>query len=166
MSRLDTFIARLQAQKTLLEWAAAKLQSTGDQLPGPVIELGLGNGRTYDHLRELLPDRRIIAFDRTLDANPRSTPPAKDLILGDIRTTGLAFAERFGATAALLHADLGNGVPKDEAVLQRWLPGVVVGLVRPGAIVASSTLLEHPELTSISLPPAVPAGRYYAYTRR
>ena len=36
---------------------------------GPVIELGLGNGRTYDHLRERLPGRRIIAFDRVNAGN-------------------------------------------------------------------------------------------------
>nr|PZN82223.1 MAG: hypothetical protein DIU57_12080 [Pseudomonadota bacterium] len=166
MSRLNTFIARLQAQKTLLEWAAAKLRSAGDQLQGPVIELGLGNGRTFDHLRELLPDRRIIAFDRTLDANPRSTPPAEDLVLGDIRTTAPAFAERFGAIGVLLHADLGNGVPANEAVLQRWLPDVVVRLTRSRAIVISSTQLEHPKLAALSLPPTVPEGRYYAYVRR
>lgn len=166
MSRLDSFIGRLQAQKVLLEFAAAELRRAGDRLPGPVIELGLGNGRTYDHLRQLLPDRRIIAFDRALDANPRSTPPAEDLVLGDIRTTAPAFAERFGAVAALLHADLGNGVPADEAVLQSWLPGLVVTLVRRDGLVITSTPLAHRELAARTLPPDVPAGRYYAYLRQ
>ena len=35
-------------------------------MEGPVLELGLGNGRTFDHLRERLPGRRIVAFDRAL----------------------------------------------------------------------------------------------------
>lgn len=163
MSRLDTFIARLQAQKVLLEMAASQLKLTG--VPGPVVELGLGNGRTYDHLRQLLPDRRIVAFDRALEANPKSVPPPEDLVLGDIAVTGPAFAVRFGAVAAMLHADLGNGVPADEFRLQAWLPGVVHALVRPGALVLSSTRLEHSDLRAKSLPPEVPAGRYYAYVR-
>jgi S-adenosyl-L-methionine methyltransferase len=74
MSRLDSFIRRMQAQRLVLNHAAAAL---GD-LPGSVLELGLGNGRTYDHLREVIalpfrvpvPARRIIAFDRANVANP------------------------------------------------------------------------------------------------
>lgn len=166
MSRLDSFIARLQAQKLLLELAAAELELAGARLPGPVIELGLGNGRTYDHLRQLLPDRRIIAFDYAPHANPRSTPATKDLVLGDIRTTAPAFADQFGPVAALLHADLGNGVPENEAILQGWLSGVVVALVRRGALIVTSTPLAHPDLLAKALPPVVPAGRYYAYLRQ
>ncbi|MGH6887075.1 MAG: class I SAM-dependent methyltransferase, partial [Geminicoccales bacterium] len=49
MSRLDSFIRRLEAQRACLDLAAARIAD----LPGPVLELGLGNGRTYDHLREL-----------------------------------------------------------------------------------------------------------------
>lgn len=166
MSRLDSFIARLQAQKLLLELAAAELNRAGERLPGLVIELGLGNGRTYDHLRQLLPGRRIIAFDRTLAANPISTPPTQNLILGDIRVTGPAFAERFGPVAALLHADLGNGIPADEAVLQDWLSRVGVTLVRRGGVIITSTPLKHPDLAARTLPPSVPPGRYYAYFRQ
>lgn len=166
MSRLDSFIARLKAQKLLLEMAALEVRRAGERLPGPVIELGLGNGRTYDHLRQILPDRRIVAFDRSLSANPMSTPPTDDLILGDIRTTGPAFAERFGSVAALLHADLGNGVADDDVALQSWLPPLVVRLVRQGALVITSTPLMHPNLADRALTPDVPEGRYYAYLRQ
>ena len=58
MSRLDSFIRRLEAQRACLEYAAGQIRD----LPGPVLELGLGNGRTYDHLRELLPEREIFVF--------------------------------------------------------------------------------------------------------
>ena len=51
MSRLDSFRRRLTAQIDGLNWAADNLPDMGD-----VLELGLGNGRTYDHLREHLPD--------------------------------------------------------------------------------------------------------------
>lgn len=51
MSRLDSFIRRLQAQRDVLDWAADGVEDRA----GLVLELGLGNGRTYDHLRERLP---------------------------------------------------------------------------------------------------------------
>ena len=53
MSRLDSFIRRLAGAARRLELAVGLI---GD-LPGPVLELGLGNGRTYDHLRENITDR-------------------------------------------------------------------------------------------------------------
>lgn len=134
-------------------------------MPGPVIELGLGNGRTYDHIRELLPERRIIAFDRALEANPRSVPAAEDLVLGDIRRTAPTFAGRFGSIGALLHADLGNGVAEDDVSLQQWLPDIIVALARPGALVITSTELESPALAGQQLPPGIPTGRYFIYRR-
>ena len=166
MSRLDNFIARMQAQKILLDSAAAELRAMGDRLPGPVIELGLGNGRTYDHLRNLLPERRIIAFDHSLLANPKSVPPAEDLVLGDICETGPAFGRHFGNVGALLHADLGNGIPDDDVLLQQWLPEVVLALTRPGARVITSTELDNAALQAQHLPPGIAPGRYFSYRRR
>ena len=82
MSRLESFIRRLTAQRDILDMICSDMK-LGD---GPVVELGLGNGRTYDHLRERLPGRRIIAFDRVNAANLKSLPPEGDLIL-DNRTS-------------------------------------------------------------------------------
>ncbi len=70
MSRLDSAIRRLQAQRACLDAAAALVAG----LPGPVLELGLGNGRTYDHLREILPAREIFVFERRIAAHPASIP--------------------------------------------------------------------------------------------
>ena len=67
MSRLDSFIRRLEAQRIVLNWAVEQIAGQ----PGIILELGLGNGRTYDHLREKLPGRTIFAFDRAINANPR-----------------------------------------------------------------------------------------------
>ncbi len=165
MSRLDSFIARMQAQRTLLDAAAADLKAAGETLPGPAFELGLGNGRTYDHMREVFAGRRIIAFDRQLVANPKSTPPPDDLILGDIAETAPAFARQNGAIGAMLHADLGNGVAADDLTLQRWLPDVATALLRSGAIVLTSTRLDHPDLRQQPLPQNIQVGRYYIYRR-
>ncbi|MGB1448128.1 MAG: class I SAM-dependent methyltransferase, partial [Arenicellales bacterium] len=53
MSRLDSMIRRLEAQRACLAAATESVR----ELPGAFLELGLGNGRTYDHLRELAPKR-------------------------------------------------------------------------------------------------------------
>ncbi len=73
MSRLDSFIRRALAQRDCLGDAARLI----DGLPGPVIELGLGNGRTYGHLRTLLPAREIFVFDRQVMAHPDCVPDAR-----------------------------------------------------------------------------------------
>ena len=52
MSRLDSFIRRLEAQRACLDRAAELIRD----IDGHVLELGLGNGRTYDHLRGLFPE--------------------------------------------------------------------------------------------------------------
>ena len=43
-------------------------------LPGHVLEVGLGKGRTYDRLRTLFPQRAIYAFDRELHCPARLRP--------------------------------------------------------------------------------------------
>ena len=83
MTRLDSAIRRLQAQRACLDRAAELVQDT----PGPVLELGLGNGRTYDHLRARLAGRDIFVFERAPAAHPDSMPPADRLILGNILET-------------------------------------------------------------------------------
>ncbi len=55
----------MTAQRDCLALAARLVAD----VPGPVLELGLGNGRTYDHLREILPGREIFVFDRRVAAN-------------------------------------------------------------------------------------------------
>ena len=81
MSRLDSFIARMQAQRDCLNF----LKSAVDALPGPILEVGLGNGRTYDHLRDLFPGRDIHVFERQVAAHPDCIPPADRLFLGEAR---------------------------------------------------------------------------------
>ena len=54
MSRLDSFIRRLSAQRDILNHVHGDLDLPAE---GPIMEIGLGNGRTFNHLRELFPDR-------------------------------------------------------------------------------------------------------------
>ncbi|WP_439499942.1 class I SAM-dependent methyltransferase [Bosea sp. (in: a-proteobacteria)] len=161
MSRLDSFIRRLEAQRRILDWAAAAIDGRG----GHVLELGLGNGRTYDHLREILPGRMIHAFDRQAKANPRSMPSDDMLVLGDMERTLPAFVERHGRDAALIHVDATTGVPERDRIHLAWLPGHVAALAQDDALIVSGSALEHPELTAVALPDGVPEGRYFAYRR-
>jgi hypothetical protein len=165
MSRLDSFIARLQAQRALLDRACAELNAAGQRFPGPALEFGLGNGRTFHHLREKLKDRRIVVFERLVEANRQSVPPPEDLVLGEIEQTAPAFARKFGAIAALLHADLGNGEADNELKLQSWLPRAAHAPVRPGGLIITSTRLAHVQLEEQPLPADVPLGLYYVYRR-
>jgi hypothetical protein len=162
MSRLDSFIRRLEAQRHVLNWAGRQLA----ERPGLVMELGLGNGRTYDHLREILPGRAIHVFERKLSANPRSMPPAGMLVLGDMRETLPAFAARHGRSAILIHVDATTGVPERDLVELAWLPGHVAALAADDALVIAGAALEHPTLTPTALPAGVPAERYFAYRRQ
>jgi len=63
MSRLDSFIRRLEAQRQCLNHCAGLIA----EVDGPILEVGLGNGRTFDHLREIFPSREIFVFEMKAD---------------------------------------------------------------------------------------------------
>lgn len=157
MSRLDSAIRRLEAQRACLNRAAGLIRD----VPGPVLELGLGNGRTYDHLKTLLPDRRIVVFERKAMAHPDSTPPARDLIEGDFRETIPSAAAVTGAPAALIHADIGSGDREATAALAAWLGPMLAPLAAPGAVVVSDQRLLVPGGAPFPLPEIVAEGRYH-----
>ena len=159
MSRLDSFINRLTAQRDLLNHIAQK-----NLLPpqGEILELGLGNGRTFNHLRELFSDRRIVVFDRAVAAHKSSIPDAEDIVLGEIATTAAGFTNQ---NAAMVHADIGTGYEDADAQTLTWLPDMSVGLLAPGGIAASGLPLSHPQLTALPLPPGIAADRYFLYRR-
>lgn len=158
MSRLDSFIRRLTAQRDILNAIVGEVA----RLEGPVLELGLGNGRTFDHLREQLPGRRIVAFDWDVRAHGSSIPKGDDMVLGDIRET----AQRFvGIDAALAHADIGTGYDDRDAITLTWLPQLMAGVLAPGGFALSGLPLDHPQLQPMPLPQTVKEGRYFLYRR-
>jgi hypothetical protein len=162
MSRLDSFIRRLEAQRGLLDWAAAGIAGR----PGLVLEIGLGNGRTYDHLRQKLPDRDIYAFDRANNANPASMPAPERLLLGEFTSSLPAFAQRHPNAAVLIHADAGLGDPAANAVQVRQMAAMMPPLAGPGAIILSDQRFEHPDLLLQEAPVPIPPNRYYVFIRR
>lgn len=158
MSRLDSFIRRLTAQRDILNHLGrVSLPEAGD-----ILEIGLGNGRTYSHLREVFPARRIVAFDRVLGAHGSSVPAPGDLVLGEIFITAQGF---IGRNAALAHADIGSGYADVDAVTLTWLPGLVAGVLAPGGVAVSGLPLDHPGLCAMALPQGVPTDRYFLYVK-
>lgn len=162
MSRLQSMIRRLEAQVACLDWAVAAIA----EIPGPVLELGLGNGRTYDHLRERLAGRRAIyVFDRAVGAHPSCVPPEEFLTLGDIRESLPAFQKRGLGPAALAHADLGSGDPVKTRAMADWLGPVLPPLVVRGGLVLSDQQLFSAELEELEPPVGELGWRYFVYRR-
>ena len=157
MSRLHSFIQRVQAQRACLDAAAAMI---GDK-PGVVLELGLGNGRTYDHLREILPGREIFVFDREIAAHPDCRPDADHAFLGDFRETLPLAAKTLGGRVALIHGDIGSGNKEATAALARAIAPLLPPFLMPGALVISDQRLDVPGARPMKLPENLPEGRYY-----
>lgn len=160
MSRLDSMIRRLEAQRACIDWAAAAISD----LPGPILELGLGNGRTYDHLRERLPDREIFVFERQINAHPDCIPDTDHLFIGNVEETLQRAIGQLGRTAALVHNDIGTGDAERNACLASRIGPLIADLVRAGGIILSDQRLPGlQDWQEISAPDGVPAERYYVY---
>lgn len=159
MSRLDSFIRRLSAQRDILNHVHGDLDLPAD---GPIMEIGLGNGRTFNHLRELFADRRIVAFDRAMGAHASSVPEEGDLVLGEIDQTAKDWV---GIGAALVHADIGTGYDEKDAVTLTWLPQIVSGMLVKGGIAVSGLPLMEPSLDPLPVPDTVPTDRYFLYRK-
>jgi hypothetical protein len=161
MSRLDSFIRRLEAQRACLDLAAHLVRG----LDGDVLELGLGNGRTYDHLRKLFPDRKIYVCERSIAAHPDCVPPPELLMLGDMRETLQGARERLADRIAIAHLDPGTGDVKASQILAGQIAPLIPALLRPDGILVSEPPLAAEELSPLPPPEGVAAGRYNLYRR-
>ena len=159
MSKLDSFIRRMLAQRDCLNFAAGAIE----QLPGPVLELGLGNGRTYDHLREVLPERDIYVFELVVKAFASCIPPEDRLFLGEVTLNLIRAAGILGKTAALAHCDLGTSDKRKNAGLAAQIAPLLDPLMAPGGIVVSNMPMVGDGWTNLLEPPGVKPGRYFLY---
>jgi hypothetical protein len=162
MSRLDSAIRRLAAQRDCLDRSVALVSG----MAGPVLELGLGNGRTYSHLLERCADREIWVFERQLNPHPDCMPPADRLIMGDLRDTLPTAAALIGSPAALAHMDIGTGDPEASRALAAALAPLLVPLLASGAVLVHDQPFDHPALVPLDLPDGVAPGRYFLARRR
>ncbi len=161
MSRLDLFIDRMVSQRACIDDAVARIV----ELSGPVLELGLGNGRTYDHLKNHLPGREIYVFDREVASHPQSTPPDDRIVLGDFLETLPAFLARMGPVAALIHADMGgHNADKNEAFARR-VSALIEPLLARGGVMVSSDRMYFTTLVELPLPYGAVTGRCFLYRR-
>ncbi len=156
MSRLDSMLRRLAAQRDGLNWAAARI---ADQ-PGDVLDLGLGNGRTYDHLREILSDRRIWVIDRVLQCHPSCVPPEEDFLQGEAQPMLQRLAKK-GAKIALAHYDFGSGVKEEDVAEAARLSPDLARVMTPGGLIISGQPLVG--FTQIEGPDTIAPDRYLFY---
>jgi hypothetical protein len=159
MSRLDSFIARMQAQRDCLNF----LKPAVDAVAGPILEVGLGNGRTYDHLRDLFPGRDIYVFERKVAAHPDCIPPDDRLFLGEARESIPRAAKQLGAVAALIHTDLGTGDHAANVEMGKWLGPALDMLAGRGGWILANQPLAVARWQRQSEPPGVPKDRYFLY---
>lgn len=159
MSRLDDFIDRMVSQRAILNHIRDHLDLPGD---GPILEVGLGNGRTYSHLRQCFPDRRIVVFDREVAAHKSCLPDPEDTILGEIRETSRPFMT---GQSPLVHSDIGTGYAEKDAAKAAWIADMVAGMLMPGGYAVSDLPLEHPQLVALPLPDGASPRRGYFYRR-
>jgi hypothetical protein len=161
VSRLDSFIRRLEAQRACLDLAARLVR----QLDGVILELGLGNGRTYDHLRELCPDREIYVCERRVAAHPDCVPPAELLLLGDMRDTLPGARARLFGRVALAHFDAATGDVKTSRAFAAEVAQLIMPLLSIGGVLVSEPEIVGDRLHSLPLPAGIAVGRYHLYQR-
>jgi hypothetical protein len=159
MSRLDSFIRRMEAQRECLNAAARLIEG----IPGVILELGLGNGRTYDHMRTLFPGRDIYVFDRQVAAHPECIPDDDHIFVGEVVDRLPDAAARLGKTAALIHSDIGSGRPETDAILFAQVVPLLESMARPGCLVLSDQKLPAGQWESLPMPDGIPAERYFMY---
>jgi hypothetical protein len=133
-------ISRLITQRAFLAEAARLLRDR----PGCIFELGLGSGRTFDHLRQIFPEREIFAFDRSISAHPKCIPDGDHMILGEIRETLQFCGPRIPGKPAFIHVDLGSGDPTQDLITRSWLSPLVAEWSEPGTLVLSDRPLDGP----------------------
>ena len=156
MSRLDSMLRRFTAQRDGLNWAAE--QTSG--LEGDVLDLGLGNGRTYDHLREILPRRRIWVIDRVLQCHASCVPPEADFLQGEAEPM-LHKLIGNDTRIDLAHYDFGFGdKAKDVSEAARLSPLIARAMVPSGIIVSGQPLVGMKQITG---PDSIARDRYLFY---
>lgn len=156
MSRLDSMLRRFTAQRDGLNWAAEEIRNqTGD-----VLDMGLGNGRTYDHLREILPNKRIWVIDRVLQCHPSCIPPEQDFLEGEAGPM-LERLIRQNARIALAHYDFGFGIKdQDVAEAAKLSPLISQVMVSGGMIVSGQPLVGFEQVRG---PDSIAEDRYLFY---
>lgn len=156
MSRLESMRRRLSAQIDGINWAADVIKDT----PGDVLEMGLGNGRSYDHLRQEITGRRIWVIDRILKCHPSCVPPAEDFLEGEAEDMLQRLADN-SHKMALAHYDFGYGIKEKDVAEGAALSPFIAAVMQPGGLVLSQQPLVG--FTQITGPDTIDPERYLFY---
>lgn len=156
MSRLESMRRRLTAQIDGINWAAQQI----DGIEGDVLELGLGNGRTYDHLRQEIPDRRIWVIDRELKCHPSCVPPRELFLQGEAEAMLKRMAQD-GSRMALAHYDFGYGDKDKDVAEGAALSPLIAAVIAPNGLILSQQPLVG--FQQIRGPDSVAPERYLFY---
>lgn len=159
MSRLESLLTRLQAQAACLEWAFGEIAGKA----GIVFELGLGHGRTHDHLRRHLPGRDIYVFDREVDCYPECAPDPNHMILGELEETLPRASQRFAHQVAFVHSDVGSYDEDRNAAIRMLVSRALPLALAPAALILSDLPLMLEGAMQLALPPGVRGDRYFIY---
>ena len=159
VSRLEKLYFRLEAQVACLAWAFRDIEAR----PGIVFELGLGHGRTFDHLRKNLQPREIYVFDRQVDSYPDCTPDADHIILGELSQTLPETASRFSGKVILAHSDVGSFSAEHNKTMSAIVSASLAPALADGAVILSDLPLALPHATRLPLPPGAREDRYFIY---
>lgn len=162
MSRLDSFIRRLLAQKACIEKACDLINGQN----GTIFELGLGNGRTYDHLVSLFGKERIFVFDRQIAAHPSCIPEQSNIILGNILETLPQTTLNSDMAPILIHSDIGTGDPEyNNQLTEKLKPALENALLPNGIIVSDQEFIGLELCQPIPLPENIAEKRYFMYQK-
>lgn len=161
-TRLDLFIFRTTAQRACIDEVARARSGR----PGLVLEIGLGNGRTYDHLRSRFPGQEIHVFDREVAAHPDCIPPSHLLHLGDFRQTIPTFLPQAQGRTGFIHADVGSADRTASTRLANELAPVWLLMLDPDGFLACDQAIDNPGLVEQSIPGGDYGGCYHLYRRR
>lgn len=156
MSRLDSMMRRLAAQRDGLEWGHGLVEG----VEGDYLDMGLGNGRTYDHIREIAPNRRIWVIDRALNCHPSCVPPKEDFLEGEAEEMLKKLANQ-GAKIALGHYDFGFGVKEKDVAEAARLSPMIAAVMAPGGVLISGQPLVG--FKQVRGPESVAPNRYCFY---
>ena len=135
-----------------MDWSAKNIHKQR----GVVLEFGLGNGRTFDHMRKLLPQRDIAA-------HPDCIPHPAFQFIGDFRDSIPRAIEQLGRSAALAHLDIGTGQKNTSLALASKIAPCIEKLLCVNAIVVSDQEVERWRSYKLQLPAGISENRIHLY---
>jgi hypothetical protein len=161
LSRLEKLYFRLEAQYACFDWVFARIAATR----GPIFELGLGKGRTYDHLRRRLPDHDIYVFERDVGPIADCMPPEEFLVRGDVAETLPVYVEDFAGQVVLAHSDMGDFSEAHNREMRKLVTKVLPRALAPGGYILSDLDLDLPGFEAVPLPQGARQGRYFIFRK-